>query len=66
MGDTKKLSALGMGKDIQVKRLEKTLRWFSANWPDAVEWPEGIARPAPEPPGGVVNDDQSAAGVAAC
>lgn len=67
MGDTKKLSAMEGGADIQVRRLEKTLRWFSANWPDAVEWPEGIARPAPEPPpGDAVNDDRSAAEVAAC
>jgi len=46
-GDTKKLRALREGADIQVKRLEKTLQWFSDNWPDGAEWPADVPRPPP-------------------
>lgn len=44
--DSKKLGALQTGRDIQVKRLESALRWFSDHWPENVAWPEGIPRPA--------------------
>jgi len=33
------------GKDITVGRFERAMRWFSANWPDGLEWPEGVDRP---------------------
>ncbi|WP_439398987.1 hypothetical protein ACRQ5Q_16705 [Bradyrhizobium sp. PMVTL-01] len=46
LGDTKKLSAMEQGADIQVRRFEKTMSWFSDNWPANTEWPEGIERPA--------------------
>jgi hypothetical protein len=42
--DGKKLSALESGADINVKRMERALRWFSENWPSG-EWPDDIARP---------------------
>jgi hypothetical protein len=48
MGDTKKLSALEAGRDIQVRRFESTMRWFSENWPAHASWPQDIARPEPE------------------
>lgn len=44
--DGKKLTAILAGSDIQVRRLERALRWFSENWPDA-PWPADIPRPAP-------------------
>jgi hypothetical protein len=44
-GDTKKLAAMEAGADIQVRRLEKAMRWFSENWPEGAEWPAGVARP---------------------
>ena len=44
-GDTKKLKALRDGADIQVKRLEKAMQWFSDNWPAQADWPEGVVRP---------------------
>ena len=44
-GDTKKLKALTKGADIQVKRWEQTLQWFSDNWPDGAEWPASVPRP---------------------
>jgi hypothetical protein len=46
-GDSKKLQALLDGQDIQVKRLEKAIRWLADNWPADARWPEDIARPAP-------------------
>lgn len=45
MGDTKKLPAMEQGADIQVRRFERTMAWFSDNWPSNAEWPEGIQRP---------------------
>lgn len=48
LGDTKKLGALERGKDIQVGRLEKTMRWFANNWPADLPWPDGVERPVAE------------------
>jgi hypothetical protein len=45
LGDTKKLPAIAAGADIQVRRFEKTMRWFAENWPDGVAWPEKVRRP---------------------
>lgn len=42
--DGKKLAALESGSDINVKRMERALKWFSENWPEG-DWPEGIERP---------------------
>jgi hypothetical protein len=46
-GDTKKLAAMIEGADIQVRRLERTMQWFSDNWPEGSPWPADVARPAP-------------------
>ena len=45
-GDTKKLTAIREGADIQVGRYEKAIAWFSANWPEGAVWPADIARPS--------------------
>jgi hypothetical protein len=37
------------GSDITVGRLESAVLWLSTNWPEGVDWPDGIARPVPEP-----------------
>ena len=42
--DGKKLGALESGADINVKRLEKALGWFSENL-SAEEWPTDVPRP---------------------
>lgn len=47
-GDSKKLTAIIGGADIQVRRLERVVSWLSANWPDSAEWPGDIARPDSE------------------
>ena len=46
LGDTKKLGAMLNGADIQVRRLEKTMQWFSDNWPQT-SWPADVPRPVP-------------------
>lgn len=45
LNDGKKLTALEGGADINVKRLEKALVWFSANWPSTARWPDEVLRP---------------------
>lgn len=45
LGDTKKLDAILTGSDIQVRRFEKTMQWFSDHWPASASWPADIARP---------------------
>lgn len=44
--DGKRLSAIRGGKGITLRRANEALRWFAANWPDGVEWPGGVVRPA--------------------
>lgn len=43
--DSKKLAALETGADIQARRFEKAMRWFSDHWPDNATWPSGVMRP---------------------
>lgn len=45
LGDTKKLPAIESGADIQVRRFEKAMNWFSENWPEGATWPAEVARP---------------------
>jgi hypothetical protein len=45
LGDTKKLGAMADGADIQVRRYEKTMQWFSDNWPEGFDWPAAVPRP---------------------
>lgn len=47
--DGKKLAAIEAGADIQVRRLERAMQWFSENWPD-VDWPSDVPRPVPAEP----------------
>lgn len=49
-GDTKKLGAIDGGADIQVRRYEKAMAWFSENWPDGAAWPDDVPRPIPPAP----------------
>lgn len=50
-GDGKKLEAIrDTGADIQVRRYERAVAWFSANWPKAAVWPVDIHRPANDAP----------------
>lgn len=47
--DGKKLGAIEAGADIQVRRLDRAVQWFSDNWPDA-PWPDEVPRPVPSVP----------------
>lgn len=49
LGDAKKLGAIIDGADIQVRRFERTMQWFSDNWPENAVWPHDIPRPSPTP-----------------
>lgn len=40
-----RLRELREGGDIGVRRVDAGLTWFSAHWPDGVDWPAGVPRP---------------------
>lgn len=44
--DGKKLAAIEAGGDITVRRFVSAILWFSENWPEGVEWPLDLPRPA--------------------
>lgn len=41
----KRLDMIRAGGDIGTARYESAMLWLSANWPDGVQWPEGVPRP---------------------
>jgi hypothetical protein len=45
LGDTKKLTALESGRDIQVRRCDAAIQWFSDHWPVSAVWPIAVPRP---------------------
>jgi hypothetical protein len=45
LDDGKKLASLEGGADINVRRLERALEWFSKHWPADGDWPSDIPRP---------------------
>ena len=49
LGDSKKLPAIVAGADIQLRRFERTMQWFSDHWPTTAAWPDGVSRPALSP-----------------
>jgi len=51
-GDGNMIRRLRGGSDITTGRAERTMRWFSENWPEGAAWPEGVPRPAVEAPAG--------------
>lgn len=40
-----RLDELAGGGDLGTRTWAKAMRWLSDNWPDDVEWPEGVKRP---------------------
>lgn len=40
-----KLDAIAQGRDLTTGSFERAMLWFSDNWPSAVAWPQGVARP---------------------
>ena len=45
--DGKKLTHLRNGGKIWTDRFEAAMLWFSDNWPEGVDWPNGVLRPLP-------------------
>ena len=35
------------GRDIQSRKAARVAQWLSDHWPDGLEWPADIPRPAP-------------------
>lgn len=33
-------------KTFTARKYDEVISWFSANWPEGLEWPNGIVRPA--------------------
>lgn len=44
-GDAKKIDAIADGADLQTRRFEAAVQWFSDNWPIGIEWPADVERP---------------------
>ena len=36
--------------DVKTGTFERAMKYFSDNWPDGTDWPEGIARPVAKSP----------------
>ena len=45
--DGKFFPELKRGAGCTLRRAARVLDWFSANWPDDLEWPRAIPRPDP-------------------
>lgn len=45
--DGKKLDLIAGGADLNTRRYEMALQWFSDHWPEACEWPDDVHRPEP-------------------
>lgn len=45
-GDGKFFERLRGGATFTVKKYDSVVGWFSANWPNGLEWPVGVPRPA--------------------
>ncbi len=46
----KRLAMIEQGGDLGTERFEAAMLWLSANWPEGLDWPDGIARPVASVP----------------
>lgn len=44
--DGKFFQRISCGGSCTLRTASKVLSWFSDNWPDDLEWPQGIERPS--------------------
>lgn len=44
--DGKTLDRLAAGRDITIGSFERAVKWFDANWPAELAWPDGLPRPS--------------------
>lgn len=47
-GDGMLYARLKRGHDITTRRAARIAQWFSDHWPDGLDWPADIPRPAPQ------------------
>jgi hypothetical protein len=47
-GDGKALRRIQSGGDLTTGTFERGMAWFSANWPEGVDWPADVPRPQPQ------------------
>jgi len=40
-----KLDDIARGGDLATGTFERAMRWFSTNWPQDLDWPDGVDRP---------------------
>jgi hypothetical protein len=43
-----RLDLIDGGADLATRSYERAMLWFSANWPQDLEWPADVVRPEPE------------------
>ncbi len=48
--DGGKVKQLREGRDIGVLTSMRAFQWFSDNWPENAQWPDGVQRPHAPPP----------------
>ena len=48
LNDNTFLTRVDRGENFTIGNFDKVVRWLSENWPDGIDWPADIERPAPE------------------
>jgi len=43
-----KIDDIESGGDLSTRIFERAMQWFSDNWPDGCDWPQGVPRPVPQ------------------
>ena len=56
------VARLRRGADITTRRVDRTLRYLSENWPEDVPWPAHTQRPSGGAPAGATRRGRSTAG----
>ena len=56
-GQAHAIDRLRGGASMTLRRARRIVQWLSDHWPDDLAWPDGVDRPAPEPPAGGPRSD---------
>lgn len=43
--DWGRLDDIARGSDVTTATFERSMAWFSDNWPETAAWPDGVSRP---------------------
>ena len=46
-GDWRFFERLSDGTSFTARKYDSVMAWFSANWPEGVDWPDAVPRPFP-------------------